>query len=376
VEVAAVTTGPFEAGIDEDGRTRLRDRYTISAPLSGRLSRIVLREGDAVEANAVVATVSASLPPMLDRRALGEQQARLDAAEAQVERAKARIARADVAVREALQQLQRNEQLRAKGFLSQAQLDDTRLAEQAARQEWKTAREEHHVAVHEAAQARAALAVVKETGNAPEGGFVVRSPIAGRVMRVLQQSASVVQAGTPLLEIGDTGQLEVLADYLTTDAMQIKPGAIVHIGGWGGDMAMQGRVRLVEPSAFTKVSALGVEEQRVRVLIDLTGQTDAANRLGDGYRVAVRVVTLALPQATQAPVGAVFPLPGDGHAKQAGSMGAFTVRDGRARLAAVSVGARNEHQIWIRQGLDAGATVVMYPPAGLKDGDKVSVRRP
>lgn len=375
VEVGVVSKGPFEAGIEEDGRTRLHDRYTISAPLSGRLNRILLREGDAVEPDTVVATLSPGLPPMLDHRTLGELKERVAATEAQVQRAKARIARAEVSVREARDQLHRSEQLRAKGFLPEAQIEDARLAEQAAQQEWKTATEEHHVALHEVAQARAALTMVHESGANPEGGFAVRSPVAGQVMRVLQQSAAVVQAGAPLLEVGDTGRLEVFAEFLTSDAMQIRPGALVHIAGGASDMALQGRVRLVEPSAFTKVSALGVEEQRVRVLIDLGQSANQWRGLGDGYRVSVRVVTQAVADAVQVPVGAVFPLPGDTKGS-AGAMGAFMLEGGRAHLAKVTVGGRNDHHVWIKQGLAAGGKVIMYPPAGLKDGDRVAVRQP
>lgn len=375
VEVGVVVKAAFEAGIDEDGRTRLRDRYTVSAPLSGRLERIRLREGDAVELDAVVATISPVLPPMLDRRTLDESKARLEAAQAQVQRAKARIARSEVMVKEAREKVRRGEQLLAKGFLPEAQLEDARLAEQSAQQELKTALEDHHVAVHESTQARAALVTVREPGGHADGGFTVRSPIAGQVMRVLQQSASVVQAGEPLLEVGDTGRIEVVAEFLTTDAMQIKPGALVHVGGWGRDLAMQGRVRLVEPSAFTKVSALGVEEQRVKVLIDLTGPASQWRGLGDGYRVAVRVVTLAMAEALQVPGGAVFPLPGDADGGT-GKVGVFTVEGGRAHLSRITVGARNDHHAWVREGLKAGATVIMYPATGLKEGDRVSVRRP
>lgn len=375
VEVGVVLRGPFESSIEEDGRTRLRDRYTVSAPLAGRLGRIVLREGDAVEADTAVAMLSPGLPPMLDRRTQNELRARLETARAQEPRAQARIARAEVGVMESSQQLRRNELLRNKGFVTEAQLDHDRLAEQAARQELRTAMEERHVVLHEVAQAKAALAAVEEPGKATGGAFAVRSPIAGRVLRLSQQSESVVQAGTPLLEIGNVGQMEAYADFLTTDAVQIKPGAQVRIGGWGSQTTLQGRVRMVEPSAFTKVSALGVEEQRVKVLIDITSPPDQWQELGDGFRVAVRVITQSVADALQAPVGAVFPLPGK-DAAGPGGMGAFVLKDGRARLTPVVLAGRNERTVWIRQGLAAGDKAIVYPPVDLVDGARVSERRP
>jgi HlyD family secretion protein len=217
--------------------------------------------------------------------------------------------------------------------------------------------------------------MVHEPGSGSEAGFPVRSPVAGQVMRVLQQSAAVVQAGAPLLEVGDTGRLEVVAEFLTTDAMRIKPGALVHVSGGTSGPAWRGTVRLIEPSAFTKVSALGVEEQRVKVLIDLSQPAEQWRGLGDGYRVSVRVVTQAVPDAVQAPVGAVYPLPGEAKGGE-GAMGAFVLDGGRAHVATVTVGGRNDHHVWIREGLAAGARVILYPPAGLKDGDRVTVRQP
>lgn len=375
VESGAVVRGPFESTIDEDGRTRLRERYTIAAPVSGRLSRITLKEGDEVAPDAVVAMLSPGLPPLLDGRTRSELKARLEATEAQVQRAEARIARAEVAVRQARDQLMRTEQLREKGFVAPAQLDNDQLSERAAQQEKKTALEDRHVALHEVAQARAALASVQDPGKQTALSFAVRSPVAGRVLRVLQQSEAVVPSGASLLEVGDTGQLEVCADLLTTDAVRIPPGAKVRIGAWGGQDALSGRVRLIEPSAFTKVSALGVEEQRVKVVIELVSPLKQRQGLGDGYRVGVQVVTLAVNDAVLVPVGAVFPLPGKDDSAQ-GGMGVFVLKDGRAHLTPITVTARNAHHAWVRQGLAPGDTVVQYPPTGLADGSRVTTRRP
>jgi HlyD family secretion protein len=203
--------------------------------------------------------------------------------------------------------------------------------------------------------------------------FVVRAPVSGRVLRVVQPSETVVALGTPLLELGDVGSLEVVAELLTTDALKARPGSRVVIERWGGEGLLEGRVRLVEPAAFTKVSALGVEEQRVRVLIDITSPAQRWGALGDGFRVGVRIVILELDDAVTAPVSAVFPVPaaaGDA----SGGMAAFVIRDGRAHRIPVTVGARNGAQAWIRQGLSPGDSVVVYPPASLVDGARVRIR--
>jgi HlyD family secretion protein len=367
VEVAQAAVGPFETTVDEDGKTRLRDRYVVSAPLAGVLSRITLREGDAVDAGAVVATLTPTLAPMLDERTLAEQRARVDTAQAQVQRAAVRIERAQVALLQAKNELARTEQLARQGFVSPTRLENDQLAAQAAQKELDTAVQERRVADREVEQAKAALVAVR--GGAGAGrGFDVRAPNAGRVLRVLQTSETVVAIGTPLIELGDTSQLEVVAELLTTDALKTPPGSRVIIERWGGPGELQGRVRLVEPGAFTKVSALGVEEQRVKVVIDITSPPQAWRALGDGYRVGVRIVTLSRAQALKVPVSAVFPTPD-------GGMAVFTVRDGRARLAPVRVGARNAVDAWVQEGLQAGDAVIVYPGAAVADGVRVRPRQ-
>ncbi len=208
----------------------------------------------------------------------------------------------------------------------------------------------------------------------------MRAPAAGRVLRVLQASETVVALGTPLLELGDVSRLEIVAELLTTDALAAKPGSRVVIERWGGPATLEGRVRSVEPGAFTKVSALGVEEQRVRVLIDITSPRDAWQALGDGYRVSVRIVTLAEDKAVQVPVSAVFPLPagsaGAGtDAESAPSFAVFLSDGGRARLVPVVLAARNGSAAWIRSGLATGQQVIVYPPAAVRDGVRIAARK-
>ncbi len=379
VEVAQATRGHFEATVDEDARTRLRDRYVVSAPLAGRLGRITLREGDAVAADAPVAMLTPVLSPLLDERTLREQQARVDAAGANIARAVARIERAKVGLQQAGNDARRTEELARQGFVSPTKLDTDRLAAQAAQRELEAAQAERHVATHELEQARAALVAVQQPGTGASRAFVVRSPVAGQVLRLPQQSEATVALGAPLLEIGDVSQLEVVAELLTTDALQARPGSRVTIERWGGSGLLEGRVRLVEPSAFTKISALGVEEQRVKVLIDIASPRARWAALGDGYRVGVRIVTQSVDGVLMVPVSAVFPIEGmasvsdtaagDGHA--GGAFAVFALEDGRARLRRVEVASRNGAQAWIKSGIDAGTTVIVYPPSQISDGVRV-----
>ena len=374
VEAAAVTHGRFETTIDEDAKTRLRDRYVVSAPLAGLLARVDLREGDPISADAVVATLTPLLAPMLDERTLREQQLRIEIAEARVDTVRARIERAKVSVLQAGNEVKRSEQLAQQGFVSPTKLETDRLAALAAQKELDASAEELHVARHEVEQARAALVAVRDPQRQAARSFVVRAPVSGRVLRVVQPSESVVALGTPLLELGDVGSLEVVAELLTTDALKARPGSRVVIERWGGDGLLEGRVHLVEPAAFTKVSALGVEEQRVRVLIDITTPAERWRALGDGYRVGVRIVVLELDDVVTVPVSAVFPVPAAAGDAAGGGMATFVIRDGRVHRVPVTVGARNGAQAWIRHGLSPGDSVVVYPPASLVDGARVRIR--
>jgi len=214
---------------------------------------------------------------------------------------------------------------------------------------------------------------VRGAGPAATRGFTVRAPSAGRVLRIAQPSETIVTLGMPLLEVGDTQSLEVVAELLTSDALQARPGARVLIERWGGDTPLEGRVRLVEPSAFTKVSALGVEEQRVKVLIDITSPSAQWAALGDGFRVGVRIVTTVVDNAVRVPASAIFPLP-QGSNDSVGGMAAFVVENGLARLVSVEIGARSASDAWVRKGLSAGATVIVYPPPAMKDGLRVRQR--
>jgi HlyD family secretion protein len=411
VELAKVTQGPFETTIDEDGKTRLADRYVVSAPLAGRLARISLKEGDAVAIDAPLAVLSSVLPAMQDERMQRELRSRVEAAQDNVARATSRTARAQVSLAQAQNEVRRSEQLVQQGFIAPIKVETERLAAMGAQREVEGAAAERRMAAHEVEQAQAALGSVPPSGagagaggsgkgGSGKGGFTVRAPSAGRVLRVLQTSEGVVALGTPLIEVGDTQRMEVVTELLTTDALATKPGSRVVIERWGGPGSLQGRVRSIEPAAFTKVSALGVEEQRVRVLIDITSPQAEWQALGDGYRVSVRIVTLSETNALQVPVSAVFPLPaalgGSAGMAASGASGAtgaasataaaaaaapsrfavFVVSDGRAIQTAVELGARNGNAAWIRSGIATDQQVIAYPPATVRDGLRVAARKP
>lgn len=382
VETATATVGRFERSIDEDARTRVRDRYVISAPLAGQVSRISLREGDAVAPDTVVATLTPALSPMLDARSEAQLAARVEAADAAVARAQTRIARSRTALTQARNTLRRNEALARERFISAIQLENDRLAVRAAEQELASAEEDRHVAGHELEQARAALGAAREDDRA---AFAVRAPVAGRVLRVVQPSAGAVALGTPLLELGDLAELEIVAELLTGDALQTPPGTPVRIEGWGGAGTLNGRVRRVEPAGFTKVSALGVEEQRVNVLIELIDPPERWRTLGDGYRVAVRLLVSVRDKVLTVPVGAVFPRPGGDDDRVASAptaanddgalpMAVFVIEDGRARQREVMVADRNGREAWIASGLRAGERVIVYPGDAIADGVRVEER--
>jgi len=367
VEVATLTTGRFEMFIEEDGRTRLRDRFVVSAPLGGRLLRPAVREGDAVAAGDVLARIMPAASPLLDDRSARQSLTRVAAAQAQRAAADARLSRAGVAVEQARAELRRSEALASDGFLSPAHLDTARLALQAAEREADAARQERQVAEQTLQQSRIAAGIpggpgaVRPAAAGPDS--LVRAPVAGQVLRVLHASEGPVSAGTPLFEVGDLGSLEVVAELLTTDAPRAVPGTPVRIERWGGTPDLQGTVARVEPAAFTKVSALGVEEQRVLVVIALTSPRTDWQALGDGYRVAVRLQVQAVEGARQVPSSAVFPVP-SGHA-------VFVIDGGRARQTAVTVGGRQGALTWLKDGPPEGTEVIVYPPASVRDGLRV-----
>lgn len=377
VEAATAAQAPFEQFIEEDGRTQLRERHTISAPVYARLQRITLKVGDRVSEGEAVAWLYPVMSAMVDPRSASENQARLLAAGAGVERASARVERAAITVQEHWLELQRQVRLEAQGFVSTARVDALRLALSGASRELDTAAAERDQALYEEDRARAAASPARSSAipQGKAGALPLRSPVTGVVLRINQASDNTVSPGTALLDVGDLLSLEVVCELLTPDAAQVQVGQLARIDRWGGP-AQIAVVRRVEPAAFTKVSALGVEEQRTRVLMDLRKSSDTSSgtqvspaaRLGDAYRVSVSIITHTESAALQVPVGAVFSH-GEGQA-------VYRIEENRVQLQAVKLGGRQGTMAWIQSGLTPGQVVVLYPGAGLKDGSRVRIRAP
>ncbi len=376
VESATAATGPLTVSIDEEGRTRARDRYTVAAPTAGRLERVVPHAGDPVTRGQVLAVLH--LAP-LDPREREAAEGRLRAAEALWREAVENLARSRADAGQTARDRERAQQLHEKGYSSLQELEQARNAETAAIKGAEAARFRVEAAASEIAVAKAALLAGGEGAADERRRISLRAPVDGRVLRVLEQSERVVAAGTPILEVGDASRLEIVVELLSTDAVRVRPGMPVHLAGWGGAGTLPATVRTVEPAAFTKVSALGVEEQRVNVIADLAGPPGA---LGDGFRVEARIVIWSAGSVLKVPASALFRRAAvSAAAPVSGSppgdlrdWAVFTVADGRARLRPVTPGQRTAAEVELRERIAAGARVVLHPPNQLRDGERVSSR--
>jgi HlyD family secretion protein len=350
--------------IDEEGETRVRDRFVVSAPVSGQVQRIELEPGDAVTKGTVVARLVPTAAPLIDPRARAELAAAIDASRAALSQAQAERDRVAASLELSRDLLRRREQLVEAGAISREDLESARSAV-------KTGEGALRAADAAVAQARSQLQLALARLQAPpsRGGRTIelRAPVDGVVLRRAHESEAVVPAGEPLIEIGDPSRIEVVSDLLSTDAVRVSPGQEVRIEQWGGGHALKGQVRRVEPSGFMKVSALGVEEQRVNVIIDFADPDSAGRALGDGFRVEVRVVTWRGDDVLSVPVGSLF--------RRGQGWATFIVRDGIAHLREVELGNRNSEFAEIVKGLEAGDTVVLHPPDTLTDGMRVRGRQ-
>lgn len=365
VETAAVVRGRFEQTVDEDGKTRARERYTVAAPVAGMLLRIRLKAGDAVEPGAVLASIMPSPAPMLDPRTRQELEQRLGAAEAGKMRTAAALERARFAADQARSDVERTRALAARGVAAASRLEHDELALNLALKELDAAGFEDHAAGHEVELALAALSRLQSPGPDSER-WDIRSPVAGRVLRVIRESESPVVPGSELLEIADPADLEIVVDVLTTQAVEIRPGAAVFLDVANRALPLRGVVRRIEPSAFTKVSALGVEEQRVNVIIDFASPREDWAMLGDAFRVDVRIVVFALDDATKVPASALF--------RTGNDWAVFIVAGGIARLRTIGLLRRGAREAAVERGLSAGDMVVSYPGDALVDGARVRPR--
>ncbi len=363
-QLATVTRGNFQQLITEDGKTRVRERYVVSAPLMGKLQRIALKAGDPVYANQIIAAIVPSAPALLDVRSAAELKARVNAAQAHQAAAATTVARAQAALDKSRTDLNRAKALAAIRSISLAQLEDAELAVKLNAKELEVAQYTALAAQHDVTTARAAL--MQSSNSAAAGkAWQIISPVTGEVLKVNQESENVVSVGTPLLEIGNPQDLEIVVDVLTSDATLIKPGATVNLDDGGQTTRLQGRVRYVEPSAYTKISALGVEEQRVNVIIDLTSPAALWKNLGDGYKVDASIIVFSTEQAIKVPVSALF--------RKDGSWAVFVAEGGRASLRLVQIARRSGLEAMLTNGLRAGEKVIIYPGDLIKPGVRIKV---
>ncbi len=365
VESAVAVRGELQTTINAEGRTRVRDRFVVAAPVGGRLSRLRLRRGDRVARGSVVATIEA--PPLepLDPREQGVVEARLTAAQAARREAEAMVARQLTTLAQAERERQRAERLVETGDLSRQEFERWCNVEAAGREELTAARSRQAIAAAEVEAARAALLTNNGRGGAgrprQSARIEVTSPIDGRVLRLYEESERVVAAGAPLLEISNPETLELVIEVLSTDAVRLRPEMPVIVERWGGDQPLQGKVRVIEPTAFTRISALGIEEQRVNVIADLP---ERPGTLGDGYRIEARIIVNQLPDVLKLPLGALF--------REGDDWAVYLIEKGRAHRRLVSLGQRGEREAEVTAGLREGQRVIQRPPRELRDGDRVT----
>ena len=364
VEAATVARAPLRVTVDEEGETRLRRRFVVSAPVSGRVLRIESRPGDQVTKGQMLAVIQPAAPMPLDARTQLTGEARVRAADAAVSRANAERQRLVVELKQSESDTARAKALLDAGYGSRDVYEQVAARVGSLREAVAAAESAIRAAEFESAAAKAALI---SRGEAAGGRAVtVTAPIAGQLLRRMQESEAVVPAGAPLVEIGTLDDLEIVTDYLSTDAVKIKPGAAVIIDRWGGEGTLNGRVQRIEPSGFLKISALGVEEQRVNVVIDFADPREKRQALGDGFRVEVRVVIWESPDALVVPTASLF--------RREGEWSVFLIEGDVIRLRTVKVGQRTEQAAQVMDGLSAGDRVVAYPGESLADGTKIRIR--
>lgn len=371
VDLAVVTRGSLRVTVDEDGKTRIKERYVVSAPLAGRLLRIEMHAGDRVQAGkTVLATIEPGPATLLDERTRAEHVARVKAARVALERATPQLERARAELNLAESEKERAERLFKDGVISRQELDKALTLFRTRSEEFKSSRFAEEIARFELELAQSALLQPTSRGDGSSGEktqFDIHAPIDGRILRVFQESAAVVSSGTPIMELGDPADLELEIDVLSSDAVKIKPGNKVWIEHWGGNQPLLGMVRLVEPSAFTKVSALGVEEQRVNVIADFVDPSESQDALGDGYRVEARIVIWESEDVLKVPVSALF--------RNGQDWAVFLVAEGRAVLKPVKIGQWGDLEAEVLDGLTPNDPVIVHPSDKIREGVAVVPRK-
>lgn len=361
VETAVIAKRDIKVTVEEEGKSRIREIFTVSAPIGGQTLRIDLHAGDqVVKGETVLAAIRPAAPGLLDARLKRVAEAAAASAQAGVGLAQAEVRQAEARLSFLKTELSRAERLAAKGTISESARDKARLEAETAEAVLESAQSALAVRKRELERAEAALI---ETGTA-EGPCCteIKAPVTGRILRVVAESEQVVQAGTPLMEIGDPADLEIAADILSRDAVEIAPGAAAEIVNWGGP-PLAAKVRRVEPSAVTKVSALGIEEQRVPVILDLVNPKDG-ERLGDGFRVVARITVWEGKDKVAVPVAALF--------RRGGDWAIYKAVDGKAVLQILALGRRNDDFAEVTDGLAADDVVILHPSDQLANGVRVT----
>jgi HlyD family secretion protein len=371
VDIATVETRPMEVTVSANGVTRIRDTYLVTAPITGSTTRSPVEVGDEVRmGQTVVATILPAAPAFLDARARRQAEAAVAEAEAALRHAETNVARAEADLDFAESQYQRTRRLAEQGTIPQRMLDDATLELRTVRTALDAARSE--VDRQRATLERARAQLVGPEGNmaaidAGECCVDIRAPASGAVLSIENVSARLVQAGEPLLSIGRSDDIEIEVELLSSDAVRIAPGADAYVARWGGPDELRARVRRIEPSAHTRISALGIEEQRVRVRLDLLTPLEERPGLGDNFRVFVRVVEWAEDDVMQVPIGALF--------RHGEDWAVYRIRDEVAELASVEIGRRTALEAQVLGGLEQGDRVILYPGDRVSEGARVADRQ-
>ncbi|MBD3639821.1 MAG: HlyD family efflux transporter periplasmic adaptor subunit [Marinobacter sp.] len=370
VDLAAVSRGPLEVSITEEGKARVKDRYLISAPVSGYLHRVMPDVGDPVTAGQTLTEVDPMPTAILDARSRAEAEAKVASARSALNSAQQKVEAAEAEARFARQELERLEALRSRSdnrFVSEEQIEQARTAADRARAILRSARFDQEVMAHEleAARTRLEVSAARSSGEQPVERVAVTSPVAGAVLSIVRRSEGVIQAGSPIAEVGDPAALEVVIDVLSFDAVKLKPGMAVRFNGWGGP-ELKGVVRRVEPVGFEDISALGVEEQRVQVVADITSPIEQWQSLGDGYRVDATFILWSAEDVLWAPSSAIF--------SSEGQSWVFLARNETVHRQAVQTGQGNGLRTRILDGLTEGDLVVRHPDRQLDEGVRIRAR--
>lgn len=370
VDTAEATRGQLRVTVDEDGVTRIRERYVVSSPLTGRLERVPLEVGDSLKAGqTVLARMQPTDPKLLDPRAVAQAEARVNAAERRLQAAAAELKKVEAQLQFAEIEMGRQRKLAGQNATSPSEFQTAELLFNSRTEETRAKGFAVDIAQYELELEQAALLLTDpDAGVNADGGYelTIKSPIDGRVLRLSQKSSAVLSAGQSIMELGDPSDLEVVTDVLSFDAVKVRAGATVDLVNWGQPSTLHGVVRVVEPSGFTKLSALGVEEQRVNVIIDLVDAAGDRSELGDGFRVESQIVVWQEDDVLQIPTSAMFRINGQWHV--------FVANNQTATLTAVKAGQTNGRQCQITEGLSQGDSVIVHPSDQLHDGSAIANR--